>query len=94
MSRRFEFGKLEEWLRARGQKPGEQLRLSGSKIAALRRDGLSEVEADRYACRVGAMPFQIWSNWYDLDEVLEFDWELDEAEVGEGGQTILPLVAA
>lgn len=89
----FRFDYLESLIKSRGQSVAEQLRLSGSKVAQLRRDGLTHVEADRYACRVGAMPFEIWPGWYS-DDPIEFDWDLDEAPVGVDGQTVLPLIAA
>ena len=64
----FDYCELEAFVKARGQCPPEQLRLSGSKVAQLRRDGLTEIEADRYACRCGAMPFEIWPDWYQTTD--------------------------
>lgn len=66
---RYGFEELEAIIKARGRRVTE-LRLSGSKVAELRRTGLTEVEADRYAVRVGVMPHEVWAGWYDaVDQV-------------------------
>lgn len=39
--------------------------MGGSTYRRARTDGLSEEQADRYACRVGLVPWVIWPDWLD-----------------------------
>ena len=45
---------------------GRQLRLAGHTLRAASRRGLSDVQADRWAVRLGLHPVEVWgSSWYD-----------------------------
>lgn len=43
--------------------------LSGSTLVKAREWGLVEKAADRYACRLGLVPWLVWSDWLDDCEV-------------------------
>jgi lambda repressor-like predicted transcriptional regulator len=40
-----------------------QVGMSGSTLKRVRVEGLSEAQADRYACRLGLVPWMVWPNW-------------------------------
>lgn len=43
--------------------------LSGSSLVTARRLGFSEAAADKYACRLGLVPWLVWSDWLEDLEV-------------------------
>jgi hypothetical protein len=46
-----------------------QVGMSGSTLKRVRVEGLSEAQADRYACRLGLVPWMVWPNWLDDAQV-------------------------
>lgn len=44
---------------------GEAVGLTGSNLGNARRFGLIEEAADRCACRLGLVPWLVWSDWLD-----------------------------
>lgn len=42
---------------------GRKVGLSGSTLKSARSRGLTESAADRYACRAGLMPWEVWPEW-------------------------------
>lgn len=42
-----------------------EIGLSGSTLVQARKVGFVESAADRYACRVGLVPWLVWSDWLD-----------------------------
>lgn len=44
---------------------GQHVGLSGSSIKKARELGLVESAADKYACRAGLHPFEVWPAWFD-----------------------------
>lgn len=44
---------------------GQRVGLSGTPLIRARRNGLIESAADKYACRLGLVPWLVWSDWLD-----------------------------
>ena len=43
------------------------VRMSGTTLADVRRNGLTELAADRYAIRAGLHPAEVWPDWLQDD---------------------------
>lgn len=64
---------------------GKALGISGSWVKECRTTGLSDLVADRWACRLGHHPSAVWPDWFDavLTEVDRcFVWGAPGAEPG------------
>lgn len=42
---------------------GHLVNAGGSAVKKAAKEGCTEVEADRWACRLGVMPHEIWADW-------------------------------
>lgn len=72
------FPPLEVEARKLGR-PSQVLRLNGTDLVRLRRDGLTIDQADRLANRVGLHPANIWPDWYTHDLFDRLNNELESA---------------
>lgn len=54
---------LELAKRFPGKSPQRVLRMSATTWVQMRHDGLSAVQADRVAVRIGLHPAEIWGDW-------------------------------
>lgn len=71
---RFAFADLEAAMQAQGRLPGTIATVLGVQVgtlAAWRKRGLSERQADRLACAAGLHPGEVWSDWFErgMDQV-------------------------
>lgn len=57
----------------------DALHISGTTLARLRRNGLTDKEADTYATRLGYLPWQIWPTY--IDDGLHATWDPDHPAV-------------
>ena len=60
---RYEIGPLEE--RLAGQDLFRALKISKQTLASYHANGISTLQADRLAVRVGLHPSEVWPTWYD-----------------------------
>ncbi|HVT78470.1 MAG TPA: hypothetical protein VHD87_15640 [Acidimicrobiales bacterium] len=58
------FAALAEHLGVSETEAGRMLTINGSRLAHLRAHGVAIDVADRYACRLGVHPAEVWPNWY------------------------------
>lgn len=65
---RFDVRRLEEAAGADGATElARCLGISTRQVLRLRHSGLTEVDADRYACRLGLHPGTVWPEWWSID---------------------------
>lgn len=63
----------------------DALNVSRSRVSEASRDGISDLVADRWACRLGLHPALVWTSWFEtaLTELdREFVWGSERAEPG------------
>ena len=59
----FAFAPLERWLPEADRDAARELRTSWTKLGWFRALGLTEQQADRFACRLGVHPAEVWDHW-------------------------------
>ncbi len=65
MTRRYSLGALIDASGLSEHALSQRVGLTGTPLIRARRNGLIESAADKYACRLGLVPWLVWSDWLD-----------------------------